>query len=244
MGVMVAAFWGCTGVTGPGVTPGEGDVQRPPGDVVAVSEGPDLLAVAAGTRVVSAPPESETGFVAGYVNDGVAEDGDMFHFEKAASAPIVLELAAPATLVSVGLHAAHTGDGGASPRHVKFEGAPAENGPWRLLAEAEITESTAGKPIPVTAEGVRYVRLTVVDTWGDPAAVHVGEVVAHGTFTEGVATPSVGGGWSWESNARMWLAQDGAQVTGCVEHTAITGVLVGLVLSWEVKDICGILFVV
>lgn len=134
-------------------------------------------------------------------------------------AQTLLELAEPFDLERIDVTNLFDGDdenlAGMPVKKLKVEASTTRGGPWKTVG-VFLLQKAAKKPQPFTvdAKGVRYLRITPLENWGDSLYVGLLEFAAWGRRVE-KRTADFTGAWAQSTYGELRLRQEGSRVTGC-----------------------------
>lgn len=171
----------------------------------------NALALLAGARVLDArgQPTNE----ASRMLDGEAET--QYDPKLANNPPRVIELAEPFDLTR--LEVINSKDEKAYPgisvKTLRVEQGPSFKGPWQPLVEWELQQGREPQSKPVSAQKVRYLRVTLVANHGNKDWIGLSTLRAWGQRSVPRTVNFTG---AWKTNyGEMRLTQTGQRITGC-----------------------------
>jgi outer membrane protein OmpA-like peptidoglycan-associated protein len=180
----------------------------------------NLLGWGAGALVVVAPPSySDTGswspedLLDELPGTGWAtKDGDL------TPKVFVFELADKSQITSLGFDTAQVENPGRGAKDVKVEISDSKDGGFTVIATPSLAQAKDHQKFVLKAPATgRYLRLTVLNNWGDPKYMEIMNVYAYGKPLAKRALPNNSGTFSSDyGNFRM--QQTGSSVNGCYEH--------------------------
>lgn len=181
----------------------------------------NLVAVGDGTLLVKEPPsyaedpgnwspmalqdeDPDTGWA--------SSDGDL------KPKTFVFELAERSRIDSLGFDTANTESPERSARHVRVEISDSKDAGYIPILSATLEKKTGGQTFRLKTPATgRYLRLTLIDNWGDPRYNELMEFSAWGRQLTHTQPPDNSG--AFNSNYGMFrMVQTGATVAGCYEH--------------------------
>jgi len=180
----------------------------------------NLLAWGAGALIVQAPPSysdsgnwSPDGLLDELPNTGWATvSGDL------TPKVFVFELAARSQITSLGFDTAQVENRGRGAKDVKVEIADTKDGAYTLIASPSLAPvMDHQKFVLKTPATGRYLRLTVLNNWGDSKYMEIMDVYAYGKL---LAQPVLGdnSGTFSSDYGDFHMQQTGVTVNGCYEH--------------------------
>ena len=130
----------------------------------------------------------------------------------------VFELAERSRIDSLAFDTANTENPGRSAKHVRVEISGRKDAGYVPVLSIVLEKHKGGQKFALkTAATGRYLRLTLVDNWGDPQYNELMEFSAWGRQLTHTPPPDNSG--TFDSNYGMFhMLQTGATVTGCYEH--------------------------
>lgn len=205
----------------------------------AFAQSPNLLSMAEGAVVLSAPQYDGGKWAAFNLFDGDAKTGWSSPTGSAKGSEIVIELPRRHRLSKLSLDASYTQESsypGISARNVELwvsTKSPKEG--WRKVSATEIPRAGKAEVMLPGDAIAEWVKLVVVDNWGNAQFSELMEVEAHGTPDGPPPTRETITGAYATNYGPMHLSANGGLVTGCYYSGAgrITGSTDGRVLQLE-----------
>ena len=193
---------------------------RMPAQAKSGSDEINLLSWGAGALVVVAPPSySDTGewspedLLDELPNTGWAtKDGDL------APKVFVFELADKSQITSLGFDTAHVENPERGAKDVKVEIADSKDGAYSVIATPSLAKVKDHQRFALKTPATgRYLRLTVLNNWGDPKYMEIMNVFAYGKQLVKRPLPDNSGTFS-SSYGNFRMQQTGSAVNGCYEY--------------------------
>lgn len=186
----------------------------------SASDEKNLLAFGAGALIVVEPVSySETGnWSPDALLDELPQTGWATPQGDLKPKTFVFELADPSQITSLGFDTANVENPGRGAKDVKVEISNGKDGPFTLIA-APMLEKVKDHQrfmLKTPATG-RYLRLTVLNNWGDPAYMEIMNISAYGNAVSKRPLPDNSGTFD-SSYGHFHIQQIGSAVYGCYEH--------------------------
>jgi hypothetical protein len=206
----------------------------------------NLLSWGAGALVVQAPPSySDSGnwspesLLDELPNTGWAtQSGDL------TPKVFVFEMAEKSAITSLGFDTAQVENPGRGAKDVKVEISDRADGGFTVIATPSLAQTRDYQKFVLKTQATgRYLRLTVLNNWGDAKYMEIMDVYAYGKPLEKRPLPDNSGMFS-SSYGNFHMQQTGAAVNGCYEYNnglIENGGFEGRVLrfTWTEGDIPG-----
>ncbi len=130
----------------------------------------------------------------------------------------VFELAEKSQITSLAFDTARVENPERGAKDVKVEISDTQNGVYTVIATPELVKVKDHQRFPLKAPATgRYVRLTVLNNWGDPKYMEIMNFMAYGKPLEKRPLPDNSGTFS-SSYGNFRMQQTGSAVNGCYEH--------------------------
>jgi outer membrane protein OmpA-like peptidoglycan-associated protein len=180
----------------------------------------NLLSWGAGALVVQAPPSySDSG---NWAPESLLDElpGTGWATKEGDLTPkvFVFEMADKSTITSVAFDTAQTENPGRAAKDVKMEISDSEDGGFTVIATQSLAQAKDHQKFTLKSPATgRYLRLTVLNNWGDAQYTEIMNVLAYGKpLGKRVLPDNTGTFASSYGNFRM--EQTGSAVNGCYEH--------------------------
>lgn len=190
-----------------------------PAQAVESSAQSNLLSWGAGALVVQAPPSySDTGsWSPESLLDELTSTGWATKSGDLTPKVFVFEMAAKSTITSLAFDTANVESPGRSAKSVKVEISDRADGGFTLIAAPSLAQARDQQKFALKTPATgRYLRLTVLNNWGDAKYMEVMNVYAYGKPSKMEPLKDNSGMFS-SSYGNFHLQQTGSAVNGCYE---------------------------
>ncbi len=206
----------------------------------------NLLSWGAGALVVQAPPSySDSGnWSPESLLDELPSTGWATQSGDLTPKVFVFEMAEKSAITSLGFDTAQVENPGRGAKDVKVEISDRADGGFTVIATPSLAQTRDHQKFVLKAPATgRYLRLTVLNNWGDARYMEIMDVYAYGKPLEKRPLPDNSGTFS-SSYGNFHMQQTGAAVNGCYEYNnglIENGGFEGRVLrfTWTEGDIPG-----
>ena len=206
----------------------------------------NLLSWGAGALVVQAPPSySDSGnWSPESLLDELPSTGWATQSGDLTPKVFVFEMAEKSAITSLGFDTAQVENPGRGAKDVKVEISDREDGGFTVIATPSLAQTRDHQKFVLKTQATgRYLRLTVLNNWGDAKYMEIMDVYAYGKPLEKRPLPDNSGMFS-SSYGNFHMQQTGAAVNGCYEYNnglIENGGFEGRVLrfTWTEGDIPG-----
>jgi outer membrane protein OmpA-like peptidoglycan-associated protein len=180
----------------------------------------NLLSWGAGALVVEAPPSySDSGnWSPESLLDELPDTGWATKSGDLTPKVFVFEMAEKSTITSLAFDTAHVENPGRGAKDVKVEISESEDGGFTVVATPSLAQAKDHQKFVLkTPAAGRYLRLTVLNNWGDAKYMEIMNVYAYGKPLVKRPLPDNSGMFS-SSYGNFHMQQTGSAVNGCYEH--------------------------
>jgi len=206
----------------------------------------NLLSWGAGALVVQAPPSySDSGnWSPESLLDELPSTGWATKTGDLTPKVFVFEMAEKSAITSLAFDTAQVENPGRGAKDVKVEISDREDGGFTVIATPSLAKTMDHQKFMLKTQATgRYLRLTVLNNWGDAKYMEIMDVYAYGKPLEKRPLPDNSGTFS-SSYGNFHMQQTGAAVNGCYEYNnglIENGGFEGRVLrfTWTEGDIPG-----
>ncbi len=206
----------------------------------------NLLSWGAGALVVQAPPSySDSGnWSPESLLDELPSTGWATKTGDLTPKVFVFEMAEKSAITSLAFDTAQVENPGRGAKDVKVEISDREDGGFTVIATPSLAQTRDHQKFVLKTQATgRYLRLTVLNNWGDAKYMEIMDVYAYGKPLEKRPLPDNSGMFS-SSYGNFHMQQTGAAVNGCYEYNnglIENGGFEGRVLrfTWTEGDIPG-----
>ena len=183
--------------------------------------GANLLSWGAGALVVKAPVSySDSGTWS--ADDLLDERPDTGWATKSGDLTpkvFVIEMAGKSTLTALAFDTAKTENAARAAKDVKVEIGDSADGPFSPIASFSLAQAKDHQRFPLSSPATgRYLRLTVLNNWGDKQYTELMNFFAYGRQLEKPQLHDNSGTFS-SSYGNFHMQQTGSAVVGCYEHS-------------------------
>jgi len=180
----------------------------------------NLLSWGAGALVVQAPPSySDSGnWSPESLLDEVPGTGWATQSGDLTPKVFVFEMAVKSTITGLAFDTAQVENPGRAAKDVKVEISDSHDGGFTLVAMPSLAQAKDHQKFMLKAPAIgRYLRLTVLNNWGDAKYMEMMDVYAYGKPLVKRPLPDNSGTFS-SSYGNFRMQQTGSAVNGCYEH--------------------------
>jgi outer membrane protein OmpA-like peptidoglycan-associated protein len=181
----------------------------------------NLLSLGAGALIVVSPPSySDSGNWSPYsLLDELTNTGWANPAGDLTPKVFVFELADRSQITSLAFDTAQVENRERGAKDVKVEIADTKDGSYTLIASLSLAPVTDHQKFPLKTPATgRYIKLTVLNNYGDPKYMEIMDVYAYGKPLVQRPVPNNSGTFS-SSYGNFHMQQTGATVNGCYEHS-------------------------
>ena len=185
------------------------------------SDETNLLSWGAGAVVVGIPPSfAEHGqWSAEVLLDELPATGWATKKNDITPKVFVFELADMSQITSLSFDTAKVEGPGMGARNVKVEISNTMNGPYSVIATPTLERSKDYQRFALKAPATgRYIRMTLLENWGDPQYIEMMDVFAYGKVVSRRPLPDNSGVFHSSCCSLFHMQQQGSAVNGCYEY--------------------------
>ena len=192
-----------------------------PAQAKSGSDETNLLSWGAGAVVVEIPPSfAEHGqWSAEVLLDELPATGWATKKNDITPKVFVFELADMSQITSLSFDTAKVEGPGMGARNVKVEISNTMNGPYSVIATPTLERSKDHQRFGLKAPATgRYIRMTLLENWGDPQYIEMMDVFAYGKVVSRRPLPDNSGVFHSSCCSLFHMQQQGSAVNGCYEY--------------------------
>ncbi len=180
----------------------------------------NLLSWGAGALIVQAPPSysSSGAWSPDDLIDELPNTGWATRAGDLTPQVFVFELAVRSQITSLGFDTAQVENRGRGAKDVKVEISDSKDGGFAQIASLQLAAVTDHQRFPLKTPATgRYLRLTVLNNWGDSQYMEIMDIYAYGKPLAQTKLPDNSGTFTSDYGL-FHMQQTGAAVNGCYEH--------------------------